>query len=171
MYNDHEFDPLTAEERDAHRQEEELRRKIRREVLRVQRGDAEEELRAEREQEEAEREREERDRRLDRRRQSNAFWLFFSGNILVRKGVSRYYRHLAAIAVMFFLSIFVIFSVLRLDRKYARLEREVQLLRERSIRLQEQRYRITSHSSVAERLRERGIPLQDARTPSEIIAE
>ena len=89
MYNDHEFDPLTAEERDAHRQEEELRRKIRREVLRVQRGDAEEELRAEREQEEAEREREERDRRLERRRQSNAFWLFFSGNILVRKGVSR----------------------------------------------------------------------------------
>ena len=170
MYNDHEFDPLTAEERDAHRQEEELRRKIRREVLRVQRGDAEEELRAEREQE-AEREREERDRRLERRRQSNAFWLFFSGNILVRKGVSRYYRHLAAIAVMFFLSIFVIFSALRLDRKYARLEREVQLLRERSIRLQEQRYRITSHSSVAERLRERGIPLQDARTPSEIIAE
>ena len=161
MYNDHEFDPLTAEERDAHRQEEELRRKIRREVLRVQRGDAEEELRAEREQEEAEREREERDRRLERRRQSNAFWLFFSGNILVRKGVSRYYRHLAAIAVMFFLSIFVIFSALRLDRKYARLEREVQ----------EQRYRITSHSSVAERLRERGIPLQDARTPSEIIAE
>ena len=158
MYNDHEFDPLTAEERDAHRQEEELRRKIRREVLRVQRGDAEEELRAEREQEEAEREREERDRRLERRRQSNAFWLFFSGNILVRKGVSRYYRHLAAIAVMFFLSIFVIFSALRLDRKYARLEREVQLLRERSIRLQEQRYRITSHSSVAERLRERGIP-------------
>ena len=137
MYNDHEFDPLTAEERDAHRQEEELRRKIRREVL----------------------------------RQSNAFWLFFSGNILVRKGVPRYYRHLAAIAVMFFLSIFVIFSALRLDRKYARLEREVQLLRERSIRLQEQRYRITSHSSVAERLRERGIPLQDARTPSEIIAE
>ncbi len=53
MYNDHEFDPLTAEERDAHRQEEELRRKIRREVLRAQRGDAAAQLPAEREQEEA----------------------------------------------------------------------------------------------------------------------
>ncbi len=169
MYNDHEFDPQAAEQEQARRQDEELRRKIRREVLRVQRGEAEQEILSDREAEEAEREREERDRRLEQRRQSSAFWLLLSGNILVREGVRRHYRHLAAIAIMFFLSIFVIFSALRLDMKYSRLEREVQLLRERSIRLQEQRYRLTSHSSVIERLRERGIPLQDAHTPVEIL--
>ena len=171
MYNDHEFDPLSDEQRQAQEQDEALRRKIRREVLRVQQGEAEEELRADREAAEAEREEQERSRRMEQRRQSSAFWLLLSGNILVKEGISKYYRHLAAIAVMFFLSIFVIFSALRLDRKYSRLEHEVQLLRERSIRLQQQRYRITSHSSVVERLRERGIPLEDARMPSEIIEE
>ena len=35
-YNDHEFDPVTDEERAAREREEELARRIRREVLRVQ---------------------------------------------------------------------------------------------------------------------------------------
>lgn len=171
MYKDHDFDPHAAEQEQTRRQEEELRRKIRREVLRVQRGEAERELQDDLQAEEAEHEQQERERRMERRRQSSILWLLLSGNILIREGVSRYYRHLAAIAVMFFLSIFVIFSALRLDLKYSRLEREVQLLRERSIRLQEQRYRLTSHSSIVERLRERGIPLQDARTAVEILEE
>ena len=37
-YNDHEFDPVTDEERAAREREEELARRIRREVLRVQSG-------------------------------------------------------------------------------------------------------------------------------------
>ena len=39
-YNDHEFDPVTDEERAAREREEELARRIRREVLRVQSGEA-----------------------------------------------------------------------------------------------------------------------------------
>ena len=50
-YNDHEFDPVTDEERAAREREEELARRIRREVLRVQSGEADEEIRADRERE------------------------------------------------------------------------------------------------------------------------
>ena len=53
--------------------------------------------------------------------------------------------------------------------KYSRLEREVQILRERSIRLQEQRYSRTTHSAIVERLRRRGIDLNDPAAPGEII--
>ncbi len=74
-----------------------------------------------------------------------------------------------SVAGMFFLSIVVMFWSLHLDLKYSRLEREVQVLRERSIRLEEQRYRRTTHSAVAARLRERGIDLQDPRTPGETL--
>ena len=55
-YNDHEFDPVTDEERAAREREEELARRIRREVLRVQSGEADEEIRADREREQAEEE-------------------------------------------------------------------------------------------------------------------
>ena len=53
--------------------------------------------------------------------------------------------------------------------KYSRLEREVQLLRERSIRLEEQRFDRTTHSAVVEELRRRGIELIDPPAPGEII--
>ena len=156
-YNDHEFDPVTDEERAAREREEELARRIRREVLRVQSGEADEEIRADREREQAEEEARQEEQRKEERRRSNIFWLLFSGNILVRKGASEYYRYMICIAAMFFVSIFVMFTALHLDMKYTRLEREVQILRERSIRLQEQRYSRTTHSAIVERLRERGI--------------
>ena len=91
----------------------------------------------------------------------------------MREGSAEYYRYLICIAAMFFLSIVVMFSALHLDMRYSRVEREVQLLRERSIRLEEQRYRRTTCGPCSlepvRLLRERGIELQDALTPSEII--
>ena len=105
----------------------------------------------------------------ERRRKASTFWQLFSGTILVREGVSKYYPYMLSIAGMFFLSIAVMFTALHLDMKYTRLEREVQILRERSIRLQEQRYSRTTHSAIVERLRERGIDLSDPSAPGEII--
>lgn len=124
-YNDHEFDPVTDEERAAREREEELARRIRREVLRVQSGEADEEIRADREREQAEEEARQEEQRKEERRRSNIFWLLFSGNILVRKGASEYYRYMICIAAMFFVSIFVMFTALHLDMKYSRLYREV----------------------------------------------
>ena len=145
MFKDHEFDPVTPEEEARRKQEEEFARRVRREVLRIERGEADEDIRA------------------DMERQ------LFSGTILVHEGVSKYYPYMLSIAGMFFLSIAVMFTTLHLDMKYSRLEREVQILRERSIRLQEQRYRRTTHSAIVERLRERGIELTDPPAPGEII--
>ena len=73
------------------------------------------------------------------------------------------------IAAMFFISIFVMFTALHLDMKHSRLYREVQMLRERSTRLQEQRFRRTTHSAIVEELKRRGIDLQDPTTPAEPI--
>lgn len=164
-YEDTEFDPATDADREAAAREAELARKIRREVLRVQRGEADDDLRADREAEQ------ERAARMERRRKSSFLWLLFSGNILVRESFSGYYRDLIYMAVTFFVSIFVMFTALHLDMKYTRLEREVQLLRERSVRLQEQSFRSTTHSAVVRALAERGIPLYDPAAPGEIIEE
>ena len=169
MYRDHEFDPLTPEEEARRAEEAEFARRVRREVRRMERGEADEELRADEEREAAERaEAEERERR-ERRRRSSTFWQLFSGTILLRGGVSKYYPYLLTIAGMFLLSIMVMFWALHLDMRYSRLSREVQVLRERSIRLQEQRYRRTTHSAILEELHRRGIELYDPLAPGEII--
>ena len=46
MFKDHEFDPVTPEEEARRRQEEEFARRVRREVLRIERGEADEDIRA-----------------------------------------------------------------------------------------------------------------------------
>lgn len=63
MFKDHEFDPVTPEEEARRRQEEEFARRVRREVLRIERGEADEDIRADMEREEEEKaEEEERQR-------------------------------------------------------------------------------------------------------------
>lgn len=169
MYRDHEFDSVTPEEEARRAEEAEFARRVRREVRRMERGEADEDLRADEEREAAERaEQEERERREHRRR-SSTFWQLFSGTILVREGVSKYYPYLLTIAGMFFLSIVVMFWSLHLDMRYTRLSRDVQKLRERSIRLQEQRFQRTTHSAIIEELHARGIDLYDPLAPGEII--
>ena len=157
-YEDTEFDPATDADREAAAREAELARKIRREVLRVQRGEADDDLRADREAEQEQRAEQERAARMERRRKSSFLWLLFSGNILVRESFSGYYRYLIYMAVTFFVSIFVMFTALH-------------LVRERSVRLQEQSFRSTTHSAVVRALAERGIPLYDPAAPGEIIEE
>lgn len=169
MYRDHEFDPVTPEEEERRREEEEFARRVRREVRRMERGEADDDIRADEEAEAAERAEAIARERRERRRRSSMFWQLLSGSILVREGVSKYYPYMLTIAGMFFLSIVVMFWSLHLDRRFSRLDREVQMLRERSIRLQEQRYQRTTHSAIVEQLRARGIELQDPVTPGEII--
>ena len=82
-----------------------------------------------------------------------------------------HYAYLIAIAVASLLSIMVMFASLYADMKYSRMEREVQLLRERSIRLREQLYQRTSHQAIVEELQRRGIPLQEPRQRKEVVEE
>ena len=123
MYRDHEFDPITPEEQARREEEAEFARRVRREVRRMERGEADEEIRADEEREAAERAEAEAREARERRRRSSTFWQLFSGSILVRKGVSKYYPYLLTIAGMFFLSIVVMFWSLHLDMRYTRLSR------------------------------------------------
>lgn len=169
MQHDLDFNPERAAE-EARRAEEELfARRVRREVMRVQSGEAEEDLRADREAEAEERRAEEERAARRARRRANPLFRLLSGSILVGEQASRYYPYMLTIAAMFFLNIVVLFWSLHLDLNYSRLEREVQKLRERSIRLEEQRYRLTTHSAVAAELARRGIDLEDPQSPLEII--
>ena len=157
-----EFNPLSEEELREREEAEEFRRRVRREILRVQSGEADEDIARDREQEAEQR---------TARKRSRLFWQIFSGNILVNRSVAENYRYFAAIAVMCFVSIVVMFTSLAADMKYSRMEREVQLLRERSIRLQEQLYQRTTHAAISAELERRGIDLQDPRRPKAVVEE
>ena len=169
MEYDPEFDPAMAQAEEQRRQEEEFARRIRREVRRMERGEADDDIRADEAREAEEEAQREAVRQRERRRNASTFWQLFSGTILVREGVSHSYPYLLAIAGMFLLSISVVFLSLHTDMKYMRLEREVQVLRERSIRMQGRRFQTTTHSAVSAELRRRGIELYDPVAPSEII--
>ena len=170
MEYDHDFDPISPDEREQQRlQDEEFARRVRREVLRMERGEADDDIRADEAREAEEEAQREAHRQRERRRNASTFWQLFSGTILVREGMSHSYPYLLAIAGMFLLSISAVFLSLHTDMKYMRLEREVQVLRERAVRLQGRRFQRTTHSAVTAELRRRGIELYDPVAPSEII--
>jgi hypothetical protein len=171
MPTNDEFNPLTEEELRRQQEDEEFRRRVRDEVRRVQSGEAQEDIDRDIEQEqaaEAEQTRAEAKKRLKR---SRLFYQLFSGSILRSRSVKDHYSYLIAIAVASLISIMVMFTSLYADMKYSRMEREVQLLRERSIRLREQLYKFTSHQAVVEELQRRGIPLQEPRRTKEVVED
>ena len=166
-----EFNPLTEEEIEAQRREEELDRRIRRMVVRVQSGEADEEIERDRAEEEQQKAEEQEKERRERKRRSGLSWQIFSGTILTSRGFASVYRYFVAIAVMCFVSIVVMFAVLYADLEYSRMENDVQLLRERSIRLQEQLHRRTTHQAISDSLAARGIPLQDPRKTKAVVED
>ena len=162
MHNDHEFDPEARLQRE---RDEELARRIRREVRRVQSGEADQEIEQEIEQERAEKEALESQKEAQRRRAASPLRGLLTGNILRQEWIAGHYRYPLIIAGVFLLSIIVMFWSLRLDMALTREQREVQLLREKAVRLREQRNRITTHSAVVEELKRREIPLVDPVEP------
>ncbi len=167
----------SPEEIEAAEQDELLARRIRSEVRRIERGEAAEDMEREAAEEiekrEAERreieEEEERERREQEYKSNNIFWLLLSGGILQKKFVSKYYSKLAIIATLFLVSIFVMFWSLHLDMRYNQELRMVQLLRERSARLQELRYTKCSHSAISTELQRKNSKLQDATQPAVVV--
>lgn len=169
MYRDTDLDPNAEERAREAERDEELARRIRREVMRIQSGEADEQMQAERQAQEALRAERQEDERRRRKRQGSLLWGLVTGSVIGREWLARHYRYPLLIAGIFLLSIFIMFWSLRLDMRHIRLEGEVQLLRERAVRLSEQRSRITTHSAVAAELRRRGIPLTDPLAPGEKI--
>jgi hypothetical protein len=164
-----DFNPLTEEELLQRAREEEERRRIRREVLRMQSGEADEDIARDLEMEREQRAEQQREEARKRLKRSRLMWQLFSGNILVSGSVACNYRYFIAIAVMCFVSIAVMFAALYADIRYTRVERELQLVRERSIRLQEQLFSRTTHAAIAKEVEERGLGLQEPRKSREVV--
>ncbi len=166
-----EFNPLSEEELQQQEADEALARRIRNEIRRVHSGEADEQMQQE-EQEEREQEqqamRQEARKRLKR---SRLFWQLFSGNILVNRNIADNYRYFGAIAITCFVSIAVLFMALYAEDRFSKVEREVQLLRERSIRLQEQLFSRTTHAAIAKEVEERGLGLQEPRQSREVVED
>ncbi len=169
MQHDTDLNPQSEADLLRQEQEAELARRIRREVRRVQSGEADAEMAAEREAEEAEQALRRAEAEREEQRTKSPLRGLITGNILRQEWLTVHYRYPLLIAAVFLLSIVVMFWSLRLDMAYTRTEREVQLLRERSLRLKEERSRMTSHSAVVEELKRRNIPLEDPLAPSEVI--
>ncbi len=169
LHHDTDFNPRREEELLEAEREAELARRIRREVRRVQRGEADEEM-AREEAEEAERAAEEEATRArEEHRRNHWFFGLITGSILRQEWLTVHFRYPLLIAGAFLVSIIVMFWSLRLDLTLTRTTEEVQLLRERSVRLREECSRVASHSAVVEELKRRNIPLEDPRTPHEIM--
>lgn len=166
-YDDSEFLTDSPEEIREREQQEEIKRIVRSEFRRVQSGEADEDMAEDVRREQQERE--EAEKRASRHKWLRGIGLLLTGEILVRENVARFYSYASYIALMFFLSIVTLFAGLRVETKCNRLEREVELLHERSIRFKEQRYQKSSHSAIVEELERRGIELYDPLTPTNII--
>lgn len=95
------------------------------------------------------------------KRRSRIFWQIFSGTILLNSSLKSNYRYIGAMALMCFVSIAVMFMVLYADMRYTRADKQLQLVRERSIRLQEELYQRTTYHAVHQDLEQRGIHMRN----------
>ena len=151
------FDPEGVAERRRQDREEELNRRIRREIIKVSSGQNEEE--AERIAEQARKQ----------RRNGSIIVNIFTGGFLSSDSAGIYYRMLIAIAVMCFLCIFLTFMSLNAEREYNQMEKRVSVLRERAIVFEEQRYDISSRQQVDKLLERHNIRLKDLDEQSKVI--
>ena len=163
-YDDSEYFDESVEEILERERQEELRRLVRSEVRRIDSGEADEEMALEAAREQQQREAEQQHK--NRYRWLRHIVALLTGEILVKEEIKKFYDHLSFIAMLFFISIVLLFSALHLDTRRDKLERRVKSLREQSARLKERRFRESSHSAIIRRLNERGIELEDPQTPT-----
>ena len=147
------FDPEGIAERRRQDEEERLRRRIRREIIRVDSGQVDEELEEERQ----------------RRKQGSFFVQIFTGEFLATRDAKAYLHIFIAVAVMCFICIFLTFMSLNADREYRQLEKRLTVLSERAIILEEQRYDISTRENVDKLLERHNIHLKDLDDKSMII--
>lgn len=102
-------------------------------------------------------------------------WVFlkhlFTGTILVQENVTKRYLYLWGIAVMFFISIAVLFLSLQLDLSCSSLEREVRVLRAKAVNMESRRYHRTTHTAIVNQLRRAGSALKDPDLPPRVLHE
>lgn len=93
----------------------------------------------------------------------------FTGEIIINQSVSKGYDYLFYMALLFLISIVTLFSSLHYQITENQLNKEVALLKERAIRIEEQRTKATTHSAIVKLLKERKIELYDTIEPVTIV--
>lgn len=163
-YDNSEYFTPSQEDLAEREAQEELRRMVRTEIRRVQSGAADADIA-----EDIARESREQDKQ--RKRPRWVMWLnsVVTGDILLAKEVKRVYTLLTILGVIFFASIATMFASLQRDTYCRRLEKEVALLKERSIRMAERCYMHSSHSAILRKLEEHGIEIEDPTTQPKIL--
>lgn len=156
-------------ERDIEVQAMEDSERVKREVIIVNSKASEEEESEEYDSEEAHDEEDGESGDGKRRTKRERPWMLFTTGGILTEGTLPYYRYFIAIAVMCFLSIFLTFMSLNADREYRRREKYATVLHERSVLKEEERYSLSSKSSVTKRLKEYGIELVDLSKESRLI--
>jgi hypothetical protein len=163
------FDPEGIAKLRHEEEEERLKRRIRREIIKVNSGESDEEIEQEKQrmaEEEAERIAEQE---REKRKQGSIIINIFTGGFLSSDSAAIYYRMLIAIAVMCFACIFLTFMSLNADREYSQLEKRATVLRERAIVFQERRYDISSREQVDKLLERHNIELKDLDDNTHVI--
>ena len=93
----------------------------------------------------------------------------FTGKVLVSKKIRRVYVLFTMLGAIFFISIAIIFASLQCDLQCKKLETEVALLKERAVRTSEACYNASSHSSILNMLKERGVKIEDPKSQPKIL--
>lgn len=96
-------------------------------------------------------------------------WLIITTGKILTEGSLPYHHYFIAIAFMCFFSIFLTFMSLNADREYRQREKYASVLHERVILREEQRYELSSKSTVTSRLKSHGIELIELSKNSRII--
>lgn len=165
-YDESEYFTDSQEEIAEREAQEALRRMVRTEIRRVQTGAADADIA-----EDIAREEEER---VSESKKAKPSWMvklesLLTGDILLAEQANRAYHLLMLLGFIFLLSIFTIFGAFQQDLRCNSLHKEVDLLKERAVRISEESVQQTSHSAILKRLRERGIEIEDPKNPPVVI--
>ena len=165
-YDESEYFVDSQEEIAEREAQEALRRMVRTEIRRVQTGAAEADIAEDIA-------REEEDLAAEKKK-AKPRWVvkmesIFTGDILLAEAADRAYYLLMLLGGVFLLSIFTIFGAFQQDLHRNTLQKEVDLLNERAVRISEECKQHSSHSAIIKKLQERGIKIEDPQTPPRVV--
>ena len=168
QYDESEYFTDSQEEIAEREAQEALRRVVRTEIRRVQTGAAAEDIANDIAREEEQKALEEKANKRKPR------WIYqieslFTGDILLAEKANRVYSLLTLLGFIFLASIFTIFGTFQQDMRCNKLRKEVAMLKERAIRTSEESIRHSSHSAILDKLRERGIKIEDPNSAPIIL--
>lgn len=145
----------TAAEREAR---EAMRRLVRTEIRRVESGEADQDIADDIAREEEEKKRAEKKRKSPFVAKIESI---FTGDILLSEEASGAFNLLVLLGAIFLISIFAMFATFKQEMRHSKLQAKVELLKEHSVRTSEERTKQSTHSAILEKLKERGIQLED----------